>query len=284
MENEPMTNRRQFIASVGAASVASGWAGQALAQVEAESAWARIHRTKVLRIGAVAGAAPYYHKDLASGEWQGFMIDFAKSLAGSLNAKLDINETTWGNSVLDLQSNKIDVFFGLNPTPARALVVDFSDPLFNNAFVLVARKGFSPKTWEELNKPDVKVAVDIGSSHDQMVTKTLPNAQIIRLEKAADATLAVQTGRADCQVLAVVLALTVISKNPTVGHIVLPTPTQATTTNLGFRKEPDRQWVEYVNKWIAQTRASGKVKQVVLANMQALSGVKPDQVPTEISF
>lgn len=279
-----MTNRRQFIASVAAAGAASSWASQAFAQAETESAWARIHRTKVLRIGAVAGAAPYYHKDLATGEWQGFMIDFAKSLAGSLNAKLDINETTWGNSVLDLQSNKIDVFFGLNPTPQRALVVDFSDPLFNNAFVLVARKDFNPKTWEELNKPDVKVAVDIGSSHDQMVTKTLPNAQIIRLEKAADATLAVQTGRADCQVLAVVLALTVMSKNPTIGHIVLPTPTQATTTNLGFRKETDRQWVEYVNKWIAQTRASGKVKQVVLANMQTLSGVKPDQVPTEISF
>jgi len=279
-----MTNRRQFIASVAAAGAASSWATQAFAQAETESAWARIHRTKVLRIGAVAGAAPYYHKDLASGEWQGFMIDFAKSLAGSLNVKLDINETTWGNSVLDLQSNKIDVFFGLNPTPQRALVVDFSDPLFNNAFVLVARKDFNPKTWEELNKPDVKVAVDIGSSHDQMVTRTLPNAQIIRLEKAADATLAVQTGRADCQVLAVVLALTVMSKNPTIGHIVLPTPTQATTTNLGFRKETDRQWVEYVNKWIAQTRASGKVKQVVLANMQTLSGVKPDQVPTEISF
>jgi polar amino acid transport system substrate-binding protein len=276
-----MTNRRQFIASVAATTLAT----RALAQADAtESAWTRINRTKVLRMGAVAGASPYYNKDLASGEWQGFMIDFGKSLAASLNVKLEINETTWGNSVLDLQSNKIDVFFGLNPTPARALVVDFSDPLFNNAFVLVARKGFDPKTWDELNKPDVKISVDIGSSHDQVVTKTCPNAQIIRLEKAADATLAVQTGRADAQVLAVVLALTVISKNPTVGHIVLPTPTQATTTNLGFRKESDRRWVEYVNKWIAQTRASGKVKEVVLSNMQTLSGVKPDQVPSTISF
>ncbi|VTU16881.1 ABC transporter arginine-binding protein 1 precursor [Variovorax sp. SRS16] len=280
-----MTNRRHFLASVAAAGAATTWTAQAFAQADTtESAWARIERTKVLRMGAVTGAAPYYHKDLASGEWQGFMIDFGKSLAASLNAKLDIHETTWGNSVLDLQSNKIDVFFGLNPTPARALVVDFSDPLFNNAFVLVARKGFDPKTWAELNKPEVKIAVDIGSSHDQVVTKTCPNAQIIRLEKAQDATLAVQTGRADCQVLAVVLALTVMSKNPSVGHIVLPTPTQATTTNLGFRKESDHRWVEYVNKWIAQTRASGKVKQVVLANMQTLSGVKPDQVPAEISF
>lgn len=280
-----MTNRRQFIAGIAAASAATGWTSRAFAQADAaESAWARINRAKVLRIGAVAGAAPYYHKDLATGEWKGFMIDFGKDLAASMNVKLEINETTWGNSVLDLQSNKLDVFFGLNPTPARALVVDFSDPLFNNAFVLVARKGFDPKTWDELNKPDVKIAVDIGSSHDQVVTKMCPNAQVIRLEKAADATLAVQTGRADAQVLAVVLALTVISKNPSVGHIVLPTPTQATTTNLGFRKETDRRWVEYVNKWIGQTRGSGKVKDVVLSNMQVLSGVKPDQVPAEISF
>ncbi len=278
-----MTNRRQFIAGLSAAGIATGWTGLAHAD-DTESAWARIHRTQTLRIGAVAGASPYYNKDLASGQWQGFMIDFANDLASSLKVKLEINETTWGNSVLDLQSNKIDVFFGLNPTPQRALVVDFSDPLFNNAFVLIARKDFAPKTWDELNKPDVKIAVDIGSSHDQVVTKMCPNAQIIRLEKAADATLAVQTGRADAQVIAVVLALTVISKNPSIGHLVLPTPTQATTTNLGFRKETDRQWLEYVNKWIAQTRASGKVKQVVLSNMQTLSGVKPEQIPAEISF
>ena len=280
-----MTNRRRFIANVFATSFTLLGVENALAQADStESTWARINRTKTLRIGAVGGAAPYYQKDLASGEWQGFMIDFAKSLAASLNVKLDINETTWGNAVLDLQANKLDVFFGLNPTPARMLVVDFSDPLFNNAFVLLARKDFSPATWAELNDSNVKIAVDIGSSHDQMVTRTCPKAQIIRLEKSADASLAVQTGRADAQVLVTVLALTVVSKNPTIGHVVLPTPVQATTTNLGFRKEADRTWVEYVDKWIAQTRAGGKVKDVVLANLQKLSGVRPEQIPAGTSF
>ena len=150
--------------------------------------------------------------------------------------------------------------------------------------MLLARKDFSPATWAELNDPNVKIAVDIGSSHDQMVTKTCPKAQIIRLEKSADASLAVQTGRADAQVLVTVLALTVVSKNPAIGHVVLPTPVQATTTNLGFRKEADHQWVEYVNKWIAKERAGGKVKDVVLANLQKLSGVKPDQIPAGTSF
>ena len=280
-----MTNRRQFIANVAGTGFTALAAPHVFAQADtAETTWARINRTKVLRIGAVAGAAPYYHKDLASGEWQGFMIDFAKRLAASLSVKLDINETTWGNAVLDLQANKLDVFFGLNPTPQRALVIDFSDPLFNNAFVLLARKDFNPKTWAELDDPNVKIAVDIGSSHDQMITKTCPKAQIIRLEKSADASLAVQSGRADAQVLVTVLALTVVSKNPAIGHVVLPTPVQATTTNLGFRKETDRAWVEYVNKWIAQTRAGGKDKDVVLSNLQKLSGVRPDQVPAGTSF
>ncbi|MBV9889362.1 MAG: transporter substrate-binding domain-containing protein [Rhizobacter sp.] len=280
-----MTNRRQFIATMCATSFTSFAVEGSSAQGDGtESAWSRIHRTKTLRIGAVGGAAPYYQKDLASGEWQGFMIDFAKSLASNLDVKLDISETTWGNAVLDLQSNKLDVFFGLNPTPARMLVVDFSDPLFNNAFVLLARKDFNPATWAELNDANVRIAVDIGSSHDQMVSKTCPKAQIIRLEKSADASLAVQTGRADAQVLVTVLALTVVSKNPSIGHVVLPTPVQATTTNLGFRKEADHTWVEYVNKWIAQTRASGKVKDVVLANLQKLSGVRPEQIPAGTSF
>jgi len=280
-----MTNRRNFMAQVVAAGSVLLKSGNLYAQSDAaESAWARIQRTKTLRIGAVAGAAPYYQKDIVSGEWQGFMIDFAKSLSSSLGVKLDITETTWGNSVLDLQSNKIDIFFGLNPTPARALVVDFSDPLFNNAFVVVARKGFQPKTWAELNDPKVKIAVDIGSSHDQAVTKLCPQAQVARLEKAADATLAVQMGRADVQVLVTVLALTAISKNPSFGQVVVPKPVESTTTTLGFRKEADKTWPQYVNKWIAQMRADGKIKPVVLANLQTLSGVKPEQVPADLPF
>jgi polar amino acid transport system substrate-binding protein len=181
-----------------------------------------VQRTKTLRIGAVRGAAPYYNKDLASGEWGGFMIDFAKSLAASLNVKLDITETTWGNSVLDLQTHKIDLFFGMNPTPARREVIGFTEPLFLNAFTIVSKKEF--KTWADLNKPEVKIAVDIGSSHDQMISRVCPNATIVRLEKADDATLALQTGRVDAQVLVWLLALNILKKNPSLGKMTVPQP------------------------------------------------------------
>jgi polar amino acid transport system substrate-binding protein len=186
--------------------------------------------------------------------------------------------------VLDLESNKIDLFFGLNPTPQRALVVDFSEPLFNNAFVLLARKDFIATQWESLNKPEFKVAVDIGSSHDAMITKTCPNATIVRLENAPTATLALQTGRVDAQVLVIILALPVLKKNPAMGHIVVPAPLQSTTTNIGFRKEDDKTWQNYVNRWIANERAQGKVQEAVMGNLERLVGVKRDEIPPGISF
>ena len=123
-----MVTRRDVASIVGlgaiGAATASALASPAVAQAADpnESTFARIRRTKKMRIGAVGGGAPYYMKDLSSGQWKGFYVDIAKALADDMEAELEITETTWGNSVLDLQSNKIDIFFGLNPTPKRALV------------------------------------------------------------------------------------------------------------------------------------------------------------------
>ena len=66
-----------------------------------------------LRIGVIADGAPYYQKGLSDGKWRGFYIDICQKLADDLGLKLTTLETTWGNSVLDLQADKIDVFFGL---------------------------------------------------------------------------------------------------------------------------------------------------------------------------
>ena len=189
-------NQRRHFAWGVAALAASCFAGAALAQAPSadQTTWDRINSTKTLRVGAVAGAPPNYQKNLATGEWSGIMVDLAKDLAAKLNVKLVVTETTWGNSVLDLQTNKLDIFFGLNPTPQRREVIDFTVPLYQNAFTLIAKKGFEAKTWDDLNKPEVTIAVDVGSSYDNLVTAMYDKAKILRFEKSNDATMAVQGG------------------------------------------------------------------------------------------
>jgi len=72
------------------------------------------------------GELPYFNKDLATGTWSGFSIEMANDIAKLLDVKLEFTESTYGNSILDLQANKVDLGFALNPTPQRALVVDFT--------------------------------------------------------------------------------------------------------------------------------------------------------------
>lgn len=248
----------------------------------AESTWERVTRTKVIRVGAVDGGVPYYKKDIASGEWLGFMADYYRSLARSLDARLEITPTSWGNSVLELQSQKIDVFFGLNPTPARQLVVDFTDPLLRISFTALCRKGFSASTWADLNKPSVRIAVDKGSSQDAIATRMLGEAQIVRLDSAPDATLAVQTGRADAQILALPLALAVVSRNPAVGQVVILSPEEVSTSNGGVRKEADPRWLQHINQWLKAEREAGNIRRIFIENLKKVGGVSEDKIPSAL--
>ena len=92
-------------------------AAQATAPAPAESTLDRVRRTGVLRISALPGEAPFFKKDLATGEWSGAAIDMAKNIAAALNVRLAYVEGTYATSVLDLQTNKSDLAFALNPTP-----------------------------------------------------------------------------------------------------------------------------------------------------------------------
>ncbi|MBG7620383.1 transporter substrate-binding domain-containing protein [Herbaspirillum sp. AP02] len=249
-----------------------------------ESTMARIKRTGKLRLGAINGATPYFNKDLATQEWKGFCADFGRDLAKHLKAEVEWVETTWGNAVLDVQTNKIDAQLAMAPTPQRREVVDFSNPLYNNINTVVARKGLDFKTWEELNRPEIKVAVDVGSSHDQLVTRILPKATILRFETSAAATMALQSGRADCQVLVVLLSTSLLVKLPTIGHIVFPTPDETAPTNVGIRKQADQSFVTAVNGWLEEARKAGRIREIIVSNMENLAKVPANAFPPQLKF
>ncbi len=277
----PLITRRTFGALLGATGAAALASGAANAQ--AASSLERIKASGKLRIGGIADGAPYYQKGITDGKWRGFYIDICQKLADDLGVKLEITETTWGNSVLDLQANKLDVFFGLNPTPARMEVIDFSGPVFKNAYTLIARKDLPGESWEDFNKAGVTIAVDAGSSQDAAATRHLPNATISRLKTASDATAALQARRADAQCIVLVLSLTILAKNPAMGKLIVPTPIDATTSNAGFRREEDNSWRDFVIQWIEKERESGFVKTAIVRNME-LVGVKESDFPAGLSI
>jgi polar amino acid transport system substrate-binding protein len=273
-----MITRRTFGKIVGATAIGASAGTFSITGVHAASSLERVKASGTLRIGSIADGAPYYQKSLSDGKWRGFYVDICQKLADDLGLKLTFLETTWGNSVLDLQAEKIDVFFGLNPTPERQKVIDFSEPVFKNSFTFIAKKSVAAKTWDEFNRPEMRIGVDAGSSHDAAVTRHAPNAQISRLKTASDVTAALQAGRVDAQCLVLVLALSLRAKNRSIGELIIPTPVDFTTSNAGFRREEDQSWREFVNSWIIKHRDNGFIKSAITRNME-LVGVKESDFP-----
>ncbi len=244
---------------------------------------ARVRSSGVVRIGAVAAQPPYSWIEPATGAWAGFMVDIAQDFAATLGAKIQPVESTWGNAVLDIQADKVDIFFGLAPTPQRALAVDFTRPLYDNAFALIARPGFAPASWAELNRPEVRIAIERGTVYDQNIEKLAPQASILRLPNNNAAALAVQTGHADCQVIVVILAITSLAKNPALGHLVVPGPVFASPTAAITPKQASPAWREAADAWIAGRRQAGWLRAKLVENLEK-QGARAGDVPSQLLF
>ncbi len=274
-----MQTRRRLGAAFGAAAIAV--AGTAAAQTPpAEATIDRIRRTGVLRIAALPGEMPFFHKDLATGEWSGVAIDMAKSIATPFNARLEYVESTYANSVLDLQANQVDLAFALNPTPQRALAIGFTHAYYMHPFGFVARRGFAARTWDDLNRPEVRVVSLIGSLTDVLLARYAPKAQVLGAKQGDDAVLLMQAGRADCIMYALIQALSVSARAPMLEEVtLLQAPSVALPSAMGVQMEPDRRWRDYLNSWADYNTGTRQVGAWMRQSLLAM-GVKAESIPT----
>lgn len=279
-----MTSRRNLVGAATAALGAAAIIGPAAAQTAApsnESTFERVRRTGVLRISALPGEAPFFIKNLAANEWQGAGIDMAKSIAAALNVKLEYVEATYASSVLDLQANKSDLAFALNPTPQRALAIGFTRPYYLHPFGYVGRPGFPAKAWGDLNDPKIRVCSLIGSLTDNLLARYAPKATSVAVKTGADAILMMQAGRADVIIYGLIQALSVTARAPDLGQVtVLREPRVALASAMGIQEEPDRRWRDFLDSWTEYnvgTRQVGAWIRDALIKM----GVKPDTIPPD---
>src|SRR5690606_7144718 len=244
----------------------------------------RVRKAGALRMGVIVGQAPYFTKNLADGTWSGACLSMAADIARILNVKVETVETTWGNQILDLQSNEIDLAFAVNPAPERALMVDFATPILVHSFTAVTRKGFAkPATWQDLNKPEVRISVDMGSAHELIARRYAPRANILAFKTRDEAVLAVSTGRADCNVVLAILALPMLKKNPALGEIAIPRPILTLPTNIAVRREADPSWRDFLSVWADYNRSMAQTREWFLQSLAEL-GVREDDIPPEVQF
>jgi polar amino acid transport system substrate-binding protein len=235
-------SRRAIGLGLGAASLIG--VGTARAQAP-QSTMAAIKARGSFRVGATQ-AEPWYFKDPRSNEWDGFAIRVSKDLADALKVKFEVVETTWGNAIAALQANQIDLMYVLDPTPERALAVDFiMHPLLYYALAVLHKDALKVQSWDDLNKPEVTIAVSLGTTIDSFVTARLPRAKVVRFPNNDEVVAAFQSGRADAASL-FHPPLIALRKKIGMGTITLPKPLRASSSSVAVRQEPDKAWRDWL--------------------------------------
>lgn len=269
---------KKFAAGMTAAALALA-ATLGAAQAQQKSTVDEIRDRGVLRIAGILNEDPYFSKDPRTGEWRGFVVEMGKNMAEELGVKLEVVESSWSNSILDVQSGKVDLAFALTALPKRALAVHFSAPTYYNSFTIISPKPeLAGKTWAELNDPAYTIAVDLGSSQDQITKAYLPKANILRFKTRDEAVLAVATGKADAIINTVFNSMVMTKKNTAIGKVYVPQPILSSPSVVGMNQNSDEVWRGFVSAWADYNRRVGNNQTWILMGLEPF-GIGLEDLP-----
>lgn len=263
---------------VGAIAVLATAVSVATVQAQ-DSKIDQIRERGTLRMAGILNEDPYFAKDPRTGEWRGFAVAMARDIAETIGVKLEVVESSWGNSILDVQSGKVDLALALTALPKRALSIHFSSPTYYNSFVIVSPKAeLAGKSWAELNDPAYTIAVDLGSSQDNIAKQYLPDANVLRFKSRDEAIVAVATGKADALINTVLNGVVMTKRNPALGTVLVPNPVLSSPSVIGLNYDTDNAWKDFISAWADYNRRVGN-NQTWIVNSLEPFGVTLSDLP-----
>jgi ABC-type amino acid transport substrate-binding protein len=169
--------------------------------LDSNSVLAKTRKAGTLRMG-YAQTAPWFYKDAKTGALQGIYYDVAEEMCKLLQVKSEYEETTFADSTLALRRGDYDVFVSsLTYTVPRATTVAFpTPPLWQRGSLALIHKDNVGrfKTVEDLNSPDVTIAVNTGTSAEAQQRRLFPKSKVLATTgQILTATEPVRTKRAD---------------------------------------------------------------------------------------
>ena len=129
----------------------------------------------------------------------GIDIDLAKALASDLGVKLRFKDSSFARLIDDVTQDRCDIaMFAIGITPARESALRFSRPhLVSDIYAITTRSNRRIKTWEDIDKPGVVVAVAQGTYHEQVMREKLKSATLLVTSTQHGREEEVASGRAD---------------------------------------------------------------------------------------
>ncbi|WP_046869707.1 ABC transporter substrate-binding protein [Microvirga massiliensis] len=238
------------------------WAAILPGAAEAQQTQSRLFevtRSKKLRVCQYPLYYSISFRNPKSGEIEGIDADLAKELAKELGAELQIVESNFGTFIADLQANKCEIgMFGLGATLKRAQAVEFSKPYLVTNVYGVTRKDARIKSWEDIDKPGVKVAVSLGSYIENVMIEYLKNAEVVPVAPPNTREGELVARRVDIIMTDFPTAVKVTDEFDW-ATTVNPSEKLAVTPYAYVVPQGDQIWLNYINLFVDTIKLDGRL-------------------------
>ena len=206
---------------------------------------------KVLKIGVSGTREPFTFIDKDK-KMTGHDAELARVIGVRLQRPVEFEDMKFMALLPALQSGKVDLIVtGMVATEERRKMVNFTQPYFANAQVLLVKKAASANVpsapppagnaerngeISRLQQIDgARIAVLSGSAGDLAARKYFPHSSFQVLTASADAALAIKTNKADAFVYDKSVLLNLVAKNPEL--VILDEPVGKLGVAAAIKKE-----------------------------------------------
>ncbi|WP_201526460.1 transporter substrate-binding domain-containing protein [Psychrobacter frigidicola] len=212
-----------------------------------------------IKIATESSYKPFSYTD-ADGNLIGYEIELVEALCAQMKADCDIISQDWDGLIPGLNAQKFDaIMAGISITPERQEVVEFSDPYFHTAIILIGKKGDNVSVDSLKGQPIASQRATVAA---QYLQDSHPDADIKLYDTQDNAYLDMSSGRVRAMMSDKVTGLdwlkTAAGKDYEIKGQEISTDQDA--MGIGFRKGDPL--VAKFNKALAEIKADGTYDQI----------------------
>jgi len=190
----------------------------------------------------------------------GVDADLAQELGRDLGVAVEYVDSSFAKLVSDVTGDRCDLaMFAVGVTPQRAEKLMFTRPtLASDIYAITTRSNRRIKTWDDIDKPGVVVAVMKGTLHEPVMRARLKAATLLVLDTPMAREQEVESGRADVFMTDFPYSRRMLETTDW-ARLVAPTSSYHMTDYAYAVAPGDEKWLGRVEQFVRDIKRDGRL-------------------------
>ncbi|MDD3344279.1 MAG: ABC transporter substrate-binding protein [Sulfurospirillaceae bacterium] len=191
---------------------------------------------------------------------EGIDVDLAKELAKTLQANLSFIESSFATLISDVENHRCDIaMFAIGKTKQRQEHLYLTSPhLSSDIYAIVSKYNNRIQQWNDIDKPDIIVAVAKGTYHVDVMKNHLKYAKLLIVDSLHAREQEVEAGRADVFMTDFPFGIHMVSEHPWAKLITPTEPFHMTPYGWAIAKN-EKKFADRVESFIKEIKADGRL-------------------------